>query len=82
MESKRVKVTTDDLLEALQQALGPGDGEGTTVSDLCRETGANENMVRRKIRDLIAAGRCEVVRVRRTDMAGRHTRVPAYRLKS
>lgn len=78
-----MQITQDELLEALRHALqtsGPGE-PGVTVTELRDKLGKGEDVVRRRLKEMIAAGKCEVVRVRRQDMAGRDMLVPGYRFK-
>ncbi len=77
-----MQITRDDIVEALRNAMqevGPGE-EGMTVAELREKMGKGEEVVRRCIKALLAQGKAKVVTVRRTDMAGRITSVPGYRL--
>lgn len=77
-----VKITTDDLLEALQDALSkPSDGEASTVSDIMDATGRSSALVRKSLQVLAREGRLEVVQVRRPSLDGRLVPVPGYRIK-
>jgi predicted ArsR family transcriptional regulator len=56
-------------------------GDGVTISDIVEAEGVSREQVRRSLVALSKQGRLEVTRVRRTDLAGRQTLVPAYKLK-
>lgn len=76
-------VTQDDLLDALRNALlKPMEGNGVTVGELQETTGYSYERIRKALRVLSVAGRLEVSRVTRMDIAGRPSSVPAYRIKS
>jgi predicted ArsR family transcriptional regulator len=76
-----MQITQDELLEALRTAeTGPGEA-GMTVTELCEKLGKGSDTVRRRLKELIAGGKCAVVRVRRQDMAGRDMLVPGYQFK-
>ena len=77
-----MRVTTDDLLDALRDALTvkPGDDAPTSL-ELQAATGLAERKLRRALAAVQAEGRLEVVMVRRVDLAGRVQSVPGYRLK-
>jgi predicted negative regulator of RcsB-dependent stress response len=77
-----MKVTQDDLLAALRDALQkPSDGEGQTVAELRVAMQCAEEKVRQALRVLAAQGRLDVLRVRRPSLDGRLMLVPAYRIK-
>lgn len=77
----RMKVTTDDLLDALREALGGPSEEGSTVHEICAATGWGPTKVRAELGNLHRAGRIEVVRVKRPVLDGRIQSIPAYRIK-
>lgn len=78
-----VKVTTDDLLEALRAALSTTDDEHAhTLAELCEKFNCGDSVVRRHLHMLKKEGRLEVVRTRRPSLVGIMTSVPAYRIKS
>jgi hypothetical protein len=78
----RVNISTDDLLDALQAAMGPVDTcEASTVQDLVEKTGWGRTKVTGTLGRMAKAGRLEVVRVRRLALDGRIASLPAYRLK-
>lgn len=81
-----MQITQDELLEALRNAMQTqeeGSGEtGMTVNELCEKLQKGSEHVRRGIKSLIAAGKCEVVRVQRMDMTNRMVWVPGYRFKA
>lgn len=77
-----MKVTQDDLLDALRQALTtPVAGEGLTGPELAQAMGCSISTARDALRGLQAEGRLEVVNVRRQRIDGRTMMVPAYRIK-
>ena len=77
-----MNITQDDLLEAIQAALGPMDGEGaSTVQDLVAKTGWGRTKVTATLGLLAKAGRLDVLRVRRPALDGRIASLPAYRLR-
>ena len=79
-----MRITQDDLLDALQTALGPmgDDGDGKTVQDIVAETGWGTTVVRKNLANLQRQGRLEVVRVKRPALDGRQCSVPAYRMRA
>lgn len=76
-----MKVTTDDLLEAIRQSLLLTSDTGFTVSDLAQELNYGNATIRQLLHKLNRAGHLEVTRVRRTDLSGRAQTIPAYRIK-
>lgn len=73
-------ISDADLLDALQGALSPTNGEeGVTTADLCAHFNRSAHVIRAAIRRLLEAGRMEVVDVIRHDMRGRRQRVAGYR---
>ncbi len=77
-----MKVTTDDLLDALKQALAkPEHGDASTVADIVAATGQHEKRVRDGLRLVMAEGRLEVVKVFRPAIDGRMAKVAGYRIK-
>ena len=77
-----VNITTDELLLAIQQALGSANDEGArTVAEICEKTGRGATKIRQTLGEMARAGRLEVVRVRRPSIDGRSSSVPAYRLR-
>lgn len=77
-----MRVTEADLLEALQRAMTKPVGEAPTVGELAVGTGQSVPTVRRALRDMQAAGRLEVLRVRRLALDGVERQVPGYRIKA
>ena len=79
-----MNITTDDLMDALQAALGPmGENDnGKTVQDIVAETGWGTTVVRKNLANLQRQGRLEVVRVKRPALDGRQCSVPAYRMRA
>jgi DNA-binding IclR family transcriptional regulator len=74
-------ITTDDLLFALQAAVGDGSGpEGSTGPELQERSGMSRDLVHRSLKALIKAGKVEVVRVRRPRLDGVMSSVPGYRM--
>ena len=84
MDEKIDNITEGELVAALLAAQmaseTPIKGAMTTY-DLAQEIGCSVRWVRVQLRPLIAGGQIEPVRVQTTDIAGRRTTVPAYRLK-
>lgn len=76
-----MKVTTDDLLAALQAALEKPNGEGQTVQELGQTMGCGEEKVRRLLREVARQGRLTASRVQRPSIDGRLMWVPAYQIK-
>ena len=77
-------ITEAELLQALENALVADDNpEGAlTTMELTDLTGWHLHTVRKALRTLKSAGCLGVVKVYREDLAGRYTKVPAYRLKA
>jgi len=75
-------MTEAELLAAIETALSTTESpEGAmTMQELMAASGANEKAMRTRLRALKNAGRLEVVRVGRENLAGYVTPVPAYRL--
>jgi DNA-binding IclR family transcriptional regulator len=77
-----VNISTDELLDAIQNALGPVGGEDAwTVGDLCEKTGFGRTKVTSVLKALSREGRIEVTRTRRMGIDQRMASVPAYRLR-
>jgi translation initiation factor 2 alpha subunit (eIF-2alpha) len=77
-----MKVTTDDILDAILEAMNTHvTEEGSTITELCSQTGYGVDKVRKAVKDLLVQGKWEATRVRRTDMSGRMVVVPGYRVK-
>lgn len=77
-----MNITTDDLLDAIREALAQSGGEeGETVTEMSVRTGLRDEYIRRGLKVLIAKGEWEAIRVRRPDISGRVSVVPAYRAK-
>lgn len=75
-------VTTDDLLDAIRDALAkPVAGDASTMAELKTATGYGHDKLRRLIRLVHAEGRLECVRVTRPTIIGTMATVPAYRIK-
>lgn len=69
-------MTEAELLTALAEArLG---GEGSTVEELCAETGWSDRRVRTALKVAIAKGEVRVSRKQKPDMSGRIQTVPSY----
>lgn len=85
MEAARVSVTESDLVAALRAAseadAAPLEGVFTS-QDVRRALSCGDDMARRRIREMIAAGRASPVKVQVSDISGRRLRVPAYQLAS
>lgn len=77
-------ITEDELVAALFSARATGiEAEGAlTTCVLSKMVNRRREWVRERLRDLIDEGRVESVRVQMTDIAGRATTAPAYRLRS
>ena len=77
-----MKVTTDDLLDAIREALTkPEGGDWPTANELADGTGISLARVRKSLRKVANEGRLEVRQVYRPDISGRQVMVPAYRFK-
>jgi hypothetical protein len=76
-----VNISTDEVMDALRAAMGPGHGDGRTVLEICEATGWGTTKVRAEIKSLHRAGRLEVSRARRVDITGREQSLPVYRMK-
>lgn len=77
-----MKVTTDDILDALRQALEkPSDANGSSVVELAARSGISEDRVRKSLKTLAAQNRLEVGRAYRPDISGRPMLIPTYRIK-
>lgn len=79
-----ISVTESELIEALRQASAAApDPDGAVVTqDIVRAMGKGERFVRTILRDLIAQGVVEMVKVRRPAIDGRVIPQPAYRVKA
>lgn len=78
-----MNVTTEDLLDALRDALAkPTDGTASTIAELITTTGYGNAKMRRLLKAVQAEGRLEVVRVYRPNLMGTQSAVPAYRIKA
>ena len=77
-------ITEAELLQALESALATDDNpEGAlTTGELSELTGWHLHTVRKALKALKVAGCLRTVKVCREDLAGRYTKVPAYRLKA
>lgn len=71
-------MTTEELLQALQESRQMGSGEGFTVQEVCVAAGMGPEKARRLIRGLLAEGRMRVTRKPITAMDGRTIVVPSY----
>ena len=83
MDAERISVTTNELIQALEEAAARGDADrngAMRVCELARQKRWSETRVRKHLQSLIAEGRAEQVFVDITDMAGRVMPVSAYRL--
>lgn len=69
-------MTEADLLRALAEARYAG--EGSTVEELCAETGWSVRRVRAALKVAIARGEVRVSRKQKPDMSGRIQTVPSY----
>lgn len=76
-----MKITTDDLLDALRAALELPGETAPTVLDLTATMGCGEARVRKALKALAHQGRLETVRVRSTSITGAAIFVPGYRIK-
>ena len=81
-----VVVTEVELVAALRAAMvedGPGDGDGfVTTMELCSVMGLNEQRVRQLLRLVLNKGQLVVGSKPMSDISGRVTHVPAYKLKA
>ena len=76
-------ITHQELLEAMHEAtLGTSsdDGNAKTIPEIQDLTGWGANKTRVAIKKLIAGGTAECVKIRRMNMTGGTSIVPAYRL--
>lgn len=80
---ERVTLTENELLEALQSALGgTEDAEGTfTAPEIKALTGRSEHWLRPRLRALVAAGTLEPAKVQRTNPWGVTAHVMGFRLR-
>ena len=78
-----MKVSTDDILDALRAALQVPDATGAkTGRELMTQLGVSRHILMTMLRKFADDGRLVTVRVQRPDLAGRGSSVPAYRIKS
>ncbi len=77
------EITEDELVAALFLAREADEGvEGALrTRDLVEKVGRRMDWVRERLRELIEAGEVETVLTSIVTIAGRVTKVPAYRLK-
>ena len=77
-----MSITTDDILDALRDALGQPNADGAhTVQEICEIMGCGATATRKALIAMQKAGRLEVIRVRRVALDGRTCSTPAYRVK-
>ena len=77
-----MKITEDELLEALRSALYCTENdEGTSVHELSASLKCGDGKVRGLLRILASEGRLEVLRARRLSIDGRWNFIPTYRIK-
>jgi len=77
-----VKISQNDILEAIQSAVAPRKGEdGFTGPELMELTGYRREAIGRAIRTLVKDGRMEVVRLVRRRINGVEATILGYRLK-
>jgi len=77
-----MKVTTDDILDALRTALRAAPkGDGFTRPELARQLGVSPMRAGEAIRALLAEGRLEMVLVNRQGLDGRTMTLKGFRLK-
>ncbi len=76
-------ITEDELVAALFLARTADESvEGALrTRDLVKMVGRSREWVRERLRPLVTEGRVEPVWIQIVDIAGRETKVPAYRLK-
>jgi len=77
---------TDISIEALLDEIWSGRGEDSdgcaTTDELAQKTGLSSNTIRKRLKELMRAGRLETRQVRRTSiLSGTLYHCPAYRLK-
>lgn len=72
----------DELLAALEAAQRGEGGydDAVRVEVLCQRTGWSQTRVRARLRELLAAGNIECVRIPYRNISGNLSRVPAYRV--
>ena len=83
MDTERISVTTNELIQALEEAASKGDSERNGAMRVCEISdllGWSSARVRDHIRQQIEEGRMECVRVIIGDLQGRRMPVSAYRL--
>lgn len=73
----------DALLDALRAraSASPDDGGALTVMEIAREMKVHPDVARERVKELLADGRMECVRVKRQRMDLVWQMTPAYRLK-
>jgi len=79
-----IQITENEILDALRAAVRtakPDDRGAMRIEDICRATGWGTKFTHRQVREQIAAGMIEVVRIDHQSIDGRVVRVPAYRFK-
>ena len=78
-----MRVTTDDLLEAMRVAMAQPDADedGLTGPELMAKLGMGRPNFTRCLKQMLATGRAEVVTVQRKGMDGRTMTLRGYRLK-
>lgn len=79
-----MKVTTEDLLEAMRAALAQPKtvDDALTGPELMEYLNVGRPKFVRCLKQMLAAGQAEVVIVRRPGMDGRNMTLRAYRLKA
>ena len=78
-----MKVSTDDILEALRAALQAPDATGAkTVQELMKELRVSRSDLMAMLHQFADEGRLEAVKVPRRDLSGRLASIPAYRIKA
>lgn len=82
--ASRVSVTESELLDALAEAgprPAPAHAHALTAAELRERLGLKRDTLKKRLRELNAAGRLETWIVQRTDVGGRPVGVPAYTIK-
>lgn len=69
-----------DAIRAAMQQTATDDPSVFTIQDMRKHLQWSPPRIRDAVRQLIAAGKCEPCKAWRTDLSGRNTPVPAYRV--
>ena len=75
-------IAESELIKAVEEAIGPGSTEGfTTVTEMAQKFKVSKDTIRKVLIGLNEERKLEVQNVLRTNVAGRTSSIPGYKLK-